>query len=293
MSESPARGIAAALGRLAAAHSLSVMCDFDGTIAPIRRDPAQVTPDPRAIAALEGLACLPRTTVAIVSGRSLADLAARTGAPANVRLLGSYGLEVQGNEPLQGRRWDRAQRLVDRIERILARVVQSAPCARIERKAMSVALHVRGMPRADAQRAVEMARTRISIPGIRAVPGRCVIEWCAFTPCKATAIRELVGRRDRHGVLCIGDDHGDVGALTMVAGWGGVAISVGRRRAGVPYRVRGVADVTRTLQVLLQMRMANVPEGRGSLASARGRTARVPTARAGTHGRSGIAVSRA
>jgi trehalose 6-phosphate phosphatase len=293
MTAASARSVAAALGRLASAHSLSVMCDFDGTIAPIRRDPAQVTPHPRAVAALEGLAQLPRTSVAIVSGRGLADLVARLGAPAHVRLLGSYGLEVEGDAPLHGLRLDRAQRLVDRIERELARIVRAAPAARIERKVMSVTLHVRGMPRADAQRAVALARERISIPGVRVVPGRCVIEWCAFAPCKATAIRELVGRRDRHSVLCIGDDHGDVGALTMVHGWGGVAISVGRRRAGVPFRVRGVAEVTRTLQSLLQMRIAHIPSGSGSLASPRGRIARVPTARAGAHGRSGIAVSRA
>lgn len=278
--------ITRALERLAAAQSLSVMCDFDGTIAPIRRDPQGVSPDPDAIAALEGLAALPRTSVAVISGRGLDDLRGRIGTPAHVRLIGSYGLEVDGEETLAGRRWHRAQRLVSRIERMLSHAVRAVPGARIERKAMSVALHVRGLPRAEAHRAISLARHHVSIPGVRAMPGRCVMEWCAFTPCKATAIREIVGRRDRHGVLCIGDDHGDVGALTMVHGWGGVAISVGRRRAGVPFRVAGVPDVTRALCTLLEMRTARMRMARAHLASARGRNARVPTARARAHGRS-------
>lgn len=280
-----------ALARLAAAPSLSVMCDFDGTIAAIRRDPQRVVPDPVAMSALEGLAALPRTGVAVISGRSLADLRGCIGAPVHVRLVGSYGLEGDGELPVEMRRRRRAQRIVDRIERMVAGAVRRVPGARIERKAMSVALHVRGLPRAEAQRAIALARRRVAISGVRAVPGRSVMEWCAFTPCKATAIREIVGRRDRHGVLFIGDDHGDVGALTMVHGWGGVAISVGRRRAGVPFRVGGVQDVTRTLRSLLEMRRARMAEAQMHLASPRGSPAPVASACARAHGRSSAAAA--
>jgi trehalose 6-phosphate phosphatase len=289
----PDAAILRALERLAAAPSLSVMCDFDGTIAAICRDPQRVVPDPMAMSALEGLAALPRTSVAVISGRSLADLRRRIGAPVHVRLIGSYGLEGDGELPVESRRRRRAQRIVDRIERMVADAVRSVPGVRIERKTMSVALHVRGLSRAEASRAISRARRSVAISGVRAVPGRSVMEWCAFTPCKATAIREIVGRRDRHGVLCIGDDHGDVGALAMVHGWGGVAISVGRRRAGVPFRVGGVPDVTRTLVRLLEMRRAPMAEARMHLASRRGRNARVATACAGAHGRSRASAARA
>jgi trehalose 6-phosphate phosphatase len=285
--------IARALERLAAAPGLLVMCDFDGTIAAICRDPQRVAPDPAAIAALEGLAELPRTSVTVISGRGLADLRARIGARDHVRLVGSYGLEVDGDKPVGTRHSARAQRIVSRIERMLSGAVRAVPGARIERKAMSVALHVRGLPRADAKRAIALARRSVAISGVRAVPGRSIMEWCAFTPCKATAIREIVGRRDRRGVLCIGDDHGDVGALAMVHGWGGVAISVGRRRAGVPLRVGGVPDVSRALAMLLQMRRASMAVTQMHLASARARTARVATARARAHGRSGASAPRA
>lgn len=285
--------IRAALRRLAAAPRLSIMCDFDGTIAPIRHDPQRVVPDPVALAALRDLAELPHTAVAVISGRSLDDLTARIGSPGRMRLVGSYGTESDGDDAAHGAAHRRAQRLVGRLERTLCRAVRQVPGVRIERKPLSVALHVRGLPRTDAARACDMASRAMAIPGIRAVAGRSVVEWCAFTPCKASAIRLILGRGDRRGVLCIGDDHGDVGALAMVHAWGGVAISVGRRRAGIPLRVRGVPEVACLLHTLLQLRTAHMPAASAHLASRRGRNARIATARAGAHGRSGTAGARA
>ena len=281
-----------ALERLAAAPRLSIMCDLDGTIASIRRDPQRVVPHRVAMAALINLAALPRTSVAVISGRSLVDLKARIGSPGNIRLIGSYGIEPDDDDAAHGTARRRAQRLMGRLERTLWRAVRKVPGVRVERKPLSVALHVRGLPRTDAWRACDLASRAMAIPGIRAIAGRSVVEWCAFTPCKASAIRMIVGRGDRRGVLCIGDDHGDVGALAMVQGWGGVAISVGRRRAGIPLRVWGVPDVARLLHTLWRLRSMHVPVRRPHLASRRGRNARVPTARAGAHGRPGAAGAR-
>ena len=48
---------------------------------------------PEALTAIRGLAALPGTTVALVSGRALADLAALSGLGSPVRLVGSHGFE--------------------------------------------------------------------------------------------------------------------------------------------------------------------------------------------------------
>lgn len=285
--------IAREIARLADSPNLSVMCDFDGTLAAIRHDPKRVVPDPVAMSALRALAELPRTRAAVISGRSLEDLKGRVGASGNVRLIGSYGIESDGGGPDHGAARRSAQGLIDRLERTLLRAVRHVPGVRVERKPLSVAMHVRGLARAEARRACAEASRTMAMPGIRAVAGRSVVEWCAFMPCKASAIRLLVGRRDRRGVLCIGDDHGDVGALAMVHGWGGVAISVGRRRAGIPLRVSGVPDVARLLSTLLRLRTVSVRNGSTHLASRRGRNSRVATAGARAAGRSGAAGARA
>src|SRR5919199_1631301 len=51
------------------------------------------SPPPEAVAAIRALAALPQTTVAVISGRALRDLAALSRLPSEVYLVGSHGSE--------------------------------------------------------------------------------------------------------------------------------------------------------------------------------------------------------
>ena len=57
--------------------------DFDGTMAPIVDHADDARPLPRSAAAFAGLAALPRTTTALISGRALASLRAVASPPAD------------------------------------------------------------------------------------------------------------------------------------------------------------------------------------------------------------------
>lgn len=81
------------LDTLARAPILLVATDFDGTIAPIVSDPVTAEADREALVALKSLAATPQTHVAIVSGRSLSDLASRTHELNDAHLVGSHGSE--------------------------------------------------------------------------------------------------------------------------------------------------------------------------------------------------------
>src|SRR6185436_16727348 len=83
----------AAVGRIARVPLLLVACDYDGTLAPIVEDPSTAVPLPESVAAVRALAALPQTTVAVVSGRALRDLAALSRLPSEVYLVGSHGSE--------------------------------------------------------------------------------------------------------------------------------------------------------------------------------------------------------
>lgn len=83
------------LDAAARAARLLVASDFDGTIAPIVADPEAAQADRGAIAALRTLVALPATRVAIVSGRALADLAARTAELDGAIRVGSHGAEFE------------------------------------------------------------------------------------------------------------------------------------------------------------------------------------------------------
>ena len=64
-------GVEDALDAAAEAESLLVALDFDGTLAPFTERPEDSRPLPAARDALDALARLPRTTVAVISGRPL------------------------------------------------------------------------------------------------------------------------------------------------------------------------------------------------------------------------------
>jgi trehalose 6-phosphate phosphatase len=87
--------LVAALDRLAAAPRVLVASDFDGVLAPLVPDPSQSRALPGTIEALEGLAALPDTHAAVVSGRDLDTLTSLTGlAGSAVTRIGTHGAET-------------------------------------------------------------------------------------------------------------------------------------------------------------------------------------------------------
>ena len=63
-----------ALRRIAGTEHLLVAMDFDGTMAPIVDRAQDARPLPRSAAAFAGLAVLPLTTTALISGRAIASV---------------------------------------------------------------------------------------------------------------------------------------------------------------------------------------------------------------------------
>jgi len=133
----------AAVTRIARVPLLLVACDYDGTLAPIVQDPTEAVPLPEAVAAVRTLASLPQTTVAVVSGRALRDLAALSRLPSEVHLVGSHGSEFD-----VGFVQRLAPELVDlhaRLHTELKAIIGRHPGVRLETKPASIAMHTRGV----------------------------------------------------------------------------------------------------------------------------------------------------
>jgi trehalose 6-phosphate phosphatase len=209
---------AAGLAELIADPARSVVAvDFDGTLAPIVRDPASARPAAGARAVLEELAervgrC------ALVTGRPAAEAARLAGLDpaAGVLVVGHYGLQ----------RWS-AGRLdspapspeVEAARSRLADVLRAAPPGvTLEDKTHSLAVHTR--PAADPAAALEEVRPRLEQLarelGLEAVPGRYVVELRPRGVDKGSALRDLIAERDAHSVVYIGDDLGDLPAFDAV-----------------------------------------------------------------------------
>lgn len=86
-----------AANRLRTADHLLLVSDFDGTLAPIREDPTAVAVRPDAEAALAKLAAAPKTDVAVVSGRALADVRDRVGI-GGIAYAGDHGFEIDAGD---------------------------------------------------------------------------------------------------------------------------------------------------------------------------------------------------
>jgi trehalose-phosphatase len=119
--------------------------DFDGTLAPIcpHPDEAQLAASVRNL--LHRLASLPRVTMMIVSGRSLADVASRVGLPELI-YAGNHGLEIQGQglaflEPTAAALVYPLADLVAQLKERLAAI----PGALVEPKGLTASVHYRNV----------------------------------------------------------------------------------------------------------------------------------------------------
>lgn len=238
------------------ASVLLVAADFDGTLSDLVARPADAAANPRATAALERMSRMPRTHVAIISGRGLEDLRARLPERHEWMMAGSHGAEVDGvrTPPVD----DDVRAELDEVERSLLAVAAEHPGCEIERKPRGVALHVR---RADpAVRRPMMERVRrvgADHPRLHPRVGSEVVEIVADASTKADALAVFRRRCGASAVLFIGDDRTDEDAFAAL-GQGDVGVKVGSGPTLASHRIDGVGSVATLLDRLATARDARV-----------------------------------
>jgi trehalose-phosphatase len=249
-------GLIDRVAAMARAEVLLIGCDFDGTLAPIVDDPSTARAVPESLVLLQRLAGLRRTHVAVVSGRSLADLATTLPLPPSVILVGSHGAEREphiGSAPEPEARL-LARDMADALETVAASVVG----ARVERKPIGAALHYRGV---DDALVDDLLRSVIDGPGsasgVEIKHGKKVIELCVTAADKGTALLELVDRVGATATIFMGDDVTDEDAFAAL-GDRDLAVKVGPGPSGAMWRVADPVAVSHLLSVLFEARDAHV-----------------------------------
>jgi trehalose 6-phosphate phosphatase len=214
-----AEGRAGLAAMLAAPAGAMVAVDFDGTLAPIVPDPAQARALPAAVDALRALSPLVGT-LAVITGRP-ALKAVEYGSLADVPgiiVLGHYGRqrwhdgELYAPPPPEGLAVAR-----ERLPAVLA--AASAPEGTwVEDKADAIAVHTRrAADPAAALDAISAPLLRLAADtGLRAEPGRLVLELRPAGADKGTALQKLSGERGALAVMFCGDDLGDRPAFAAV-----------------------------------------------------------------------------
>jgi len=243
------------LDSLAFAPILLVASDYDGTLAPIVSDPSRAFPRRETMVALKRLAAMPNTHVALISGRSLKDLAILTGSPESIRLVGSHGSEFDLDfahhiDPA-------ALRLLERTAAELAEIAERDPGAAIERKPASVAFHYRN---------VEERKTRLELvdavqhgpathPGIFVRHGKMVIELAVVPTDKGSALDTIRAEVGASAVVYLGDDATDEDAFATLRG-PDFGIKVGPGDTIARSRLDDTDEVSRCLALLAERRGA-------------------------------------
>ncbi len=212
---------------LARAGRLLIASDFDGTLAEIVDEPDLAVPLSRSKAALDGLAELDETTVAILSGRKRSELVERFDD--RFVLIGEHGADRGEGAADPGPAMVRARELADSIS-------AATPGSMVEHKTRSVAFHYRRV--ADYEPVVADLRLRASdIDGIRFVEGKMVVELTDSPVDKGMALETLARSLDVDRVLFMGDDVTDETAFAVLREQDvGIHVGTGptRARATVP-----------------------------------------------------------
>ena len=214
--------------------------DYDGTLVPFRIERMEAKLAPGAREALRRIAAGGRTTVAVVSGRPVAEIAVLVPLPA-VRLVGEHGWEMA--TPAGGIRTHApvpAARAA--LDRAWSEAVTLGWAERVERKRTGMVLHTRGLSSAEIPALREScARTwgaYATAGTLRLVTTDGGLELRAIGRDKGTAVRDLLAELPAGTFpVYVGDDATDEDAFGAVRDIG-FSIRVGRETVATLANVR-------------------------------------------------------
>lgn len=225
----------------------ALFLDLDGTLAPILARPQDVRPDARRTRMLEALSRGLGGRLAVVTGRTLADvdriLENRVDCVAAVHGLVRRDVDGVVHEVAP-------HPSLARTTYELRRFAVRDPGLIVEEKGASVALHYR-MAQGFGAAARAIATRLAGETGLVLQPGDMVVELRTPGPAKGDSIRVFMETPAFRGAtpVFVGDDITDENGFAEVARLGGSGVLVGRpRKTAALWGLCGVADVAAWLE---------------------------------------------
>ena len=225
------------------AGPVSLFVDFDGTLVDIAPSPEAIVVPPGLPRRLLQLSEELDGRLALVSGRSLEDIADHLGAGLPVVQAGSHGLERIGADGVS--LGADVPVFPDAVRMAVAQYAASARGLHYESKRFGAALHYRAAPdREAACRA--FADELAALYALKVKHGQCVVELVPPEADKGSAVRAFMRQPPFVGSLPVflGDDVTDEDGFRAVAELGGFGIVVGRKGETLAaYRLETPAQV--------------------------------------------------
>jgi trehalose-phosphatase len=228
--------------RVGSAPERWLVLDYDGTLAPFRRNRMEALPVNGALQALETIRDSGTTNLAMLTGRPLRELLQLVG-DLSIPMAGSHGFEfLTPNGSIES--GELTSRQESRLREAERQATALARNARVERKPASVGLHTRGMPESLAHELHERV-SEVWSKGAESDDLECRrfsggVELRLRSAHKGTALERLLEDRGP-AALCVyvGDDETDEDAFAALPN-SGIGIKVGP--SGAATRAPGRLD---------------------------------------------------
>lgn len=226
--------------------------DFDGTLAPIVRDPDRARMRVTTSTLLRRLAAI--YPCAVISGRSKEDVARRLGPIPLFAIVGEHGADE-----------DAYARYVKRVAdwaHWLRRGLWTTQGVEVEQKVASIAIHYRGATSPGAARRT-IAQCITSLAGKpRIVGGKCVVNVLPTdAPHKGNALEVLRNRARATTAIFVGDDLTDEDVFSMDTPDKLLSIRVGRSQtSAAPYCLHTQREIDALLDLLVRFGQEHVAE---------------------------------
>jgi len=222
----------------------SFFLDVDGTLLDIADTPDAVRVDRALLELIGKLHLASGGATALVSGRSLADLAGLLGMP-RLPMAGQHGLE---RRDASGMLWIHAAPPAAKfaIKAALAPTLARYPGLLLEDKGLTLALHYRLAPQLAAYlHRLMKGLARETDGALETQAGKRVVEVKPVGVDKGTAVAEYMAESPFEGrrPVFIGDDLNDEHAFAEVNRLSGITIKVGKGASCARFRLPDVTAV--------------------------------------------------
>ncbi|CAH0285253.1 Trehalase [Arthrobacter sp. Bi83] len=238
---------------LARTPGLLVACNYGGTLCAAEGISTETLPLGGAAIALRALAALPNTHAAVISGRSLRDLAAVSRLPAEVHLVGSHGAEFDMGFA-HGLSLA-TESVLQQANQALLESIGAYKGISIERKPVAVSVHTRPAAPEVASEAAQKAEEVARAHGLFFVVDGSVLDLSVTAPSKAEALEHLRARLGVSAALYAGDAASDELAMATLRG-PDMGLWVGGLPTSAKHRLRDPESFARVLAILFELRRA-------------------------------------
>jgi trehalose 6-phosphate phosphatase len=204
--------------------------DVDGTLLELAEHPGAVSVDPLLMPLLERLRAAANGAVALVSGRTIADLD-RLFGELRLPLAGMHGCERRDAQGALHVAPVALEQLAD-VREGLKRLVARHPGLLLEDKGAGLALHFLQARELEHELRAEVALLAAPlVPRFALLDGHAVIEVKPAAHTKDSAVTAFMEEEPFRGrqPIFIGDDQTDYGGFEAVRRFDGLAIAVGPR----------------------------------------------------------------